>query len=395
MSTTTPNLTLTLYDASADQAVTFATFRSVWGGTATTSNFYRIDTAWAGLDTRITTLESYRGAIPVDLGYISANYYEATISAITAYDLGMTIIVDVDTTTSGTVTANISSLGTKSLMKYDSTGTAINLTGSDLVVGRRYLFIYDGARWVWVSANSADQIQIVGTAGNVVTVGSTNNLDGTVTQSVLVSGTITSATDKATPVGADSFGITDSATSNTLKKATLTNVATAVNALYTPPTASTTVSGDIEIAIASETSTGTDATRAVSPDALAGSTFGEKNMGLSVFTSDVAVEVGNGLIGIPVPASINGMNIVDVLATVHTLGVTGTTNVQVRRRRLGTDVDVLSTLITIASQYFASDGVINTANDDLSTGDVLYIDVDVVHTTPPNGLSVVITARLP
>ena len=51
----------------------------------------------------------------------------------------------------------------------NSAGAAINLTGSDLVDGRYYLFIYDGIRWLWVSANSADQIQIVGTVGNVVT----------------------------------------------------------------------------------------------------------------------------------------------------------------------------------------------------------------------------------
>lgn len=231
MSTTTPNLALTLYDNSGDQAVTFATFRAVWGGTPTTSNFYKIDTAWGELDTRITDLENFRGAIPVTLGYISANYYEASVGSITAYDTGMTIIVNVDTTTNGTVTANISSLGTKSFMKYDSTGTAINLTGSDLVDGRHYLFMYDGVRWVWVSANSADQIQIVGTSGNVVTVGSTNNLLGTVTQSVLISGTVNSATGKSTPVGADEFGITDSATSYTLKKLTLTNLAVYLSTL--------------------------------------------------------------------------------------------------------------------------------------------------------------------
>ena len=85
MSSTTPNLGLVLYDSTTDQVVTFATFRAVWGGPATTSNFYKIDTAWGALDARIDILEAYRGAIPVPASFISANYYEATATAITSY----------------------------------------------------------------------------------------------------------------------------------------------------------------------------------------------------------------------------------------------------------------------------------------------------------------------
>ncbi len=186
MSTTTPNLGLTLYNSTTDQVVTFATFRAVWGGPATSSNFYLIDTAWGDLDDRITSLESTRGAIPVLGEYVSANYFEATgISDITSYYTGLTIILSLDTTSNGTVTLNINSLGTKSVMKNSSTGTAINLTGSDLTEGRQYLFVYDGAEWLWVSANSADQINIVGTSQNLVTVGADNTLLGTTTQSTV------------------------------------------------------------------------------------------------------------------------------------------------------------------------------------------------------------------
>src|SRR5688572_20772408 len=160
MSTSTPFLGLVLYDSSGDQAVTFATFRATWGGPLTSSNFYKVDTAVSALDVRIDTLESRPPPIPVPASFISSNFYQATgVTGISAYNTGMTIIVSVDTTSSGTVTLDINSLGTKSLMKVDSTGTAINLTGSDLVDGRQYLFIYDGTRWLWVSANSADQIQ--------------------------------------------------------------------------------------------------------------------------------------------------------------------------------------------------------------------------------------------
>ena len=202
MSSTTPYLALTLYDSSTDQAVSFATFRAVWGGPATSSNFYKIDTGLFDLDARIDILESYRGAIPVSSSYISANYYEASgITAITAYTSGMTIILAVDTTSDGTVTLNINALGTKSVTKVDSTGAIINLTGSDLVKGRQYLFMYNGTQWVWVSANSADQIQIVGTAGNLIKIGSTNNLQDSAVSSSKVLSSIDMFTTTATGAG--------------------------------------------------------------------------------------------------------------------------------------------------------------------------------------------------
>lgn len=157
MSTTTPYLGLTLYDATTDQVVTFATFRAVWGGTAVTSNFYKIDTSASSFNSRITSLESNRGAIPVPAAYISANFYTATgISGITAYNTGMTIILSLDTTSDGTVTLDINTLGTKSVMKVNRSGTPINLTGADLLDGRQYMFIYDGTRWLWVGQTPED-----------------------------------------------------------------------------------------------------------------------------------------------------------------------------------------------------------------------------------------------
>ena len=92
----------------------------------------------------------------------------------------------------------------------------------------------------------------------------------------------------------------------------------------------------------------------------------------------------------------NGMDVVDATATVHTAGTTNTTDVIVRRRRSTTDVNVLSTPITIASAALtASDGVVDTDNDDLATGDLIFIDVDAISTTPAVGLVVVVVARLP
>ena len=201
------------------KVVTFATFRTVWGGTATTSNFYRIDT-WAGtVNSSITALQNQRGAIPVSSSYISANYYEATVSSISAYTTGMTILLKLDTDSNGTVTLNINSLGTKSVTKVNSSGTIINLAGAELQSNRYYLFEYDGTQWIWVNAQSSDQVVVVGgTSGNVLTVASDGSIDGTISKSSLLSQTINSASAKTSLADSDLIGLVDSADSNILKK---------------------------------------------------------------------------------------------------------------------------------------------------------------------------------
>lgn len=230
MTVVTPTLSLTLYDSSGDQAVTFATFRAVWGGTATTSNFYRIDT-WAGtVNSSISTLQNQRGAIPVSATYVSANYYEATVASISSYVTNMTVLIVLDTDSNGTVTLNINALGTKSLMKVDSTGAFVNISGAELQSGRYYLFIYDGTRFVWANATSADQIYHGGTSGNVVTVASNGSISDSTAPSTLLSGTIHAATAKTTLADADEFGIIDSAASNVLKRIVWSDVVTAIGA---------------------------------------------------------------------------------------------------------------------------------------------------------------------
>lgn len=188
MSATTPILGLTLYDSTTDQSVTFATFRAVWGGTATTSNFYKIDTAIGTIQTNITNLQNTRGALVTSAVYVSANYYEASVSSISSYLSGMTILLSLDTTSSGTVTLNINSLGTKSVMKIDSSGTPVNISGGELMADRYYLFVYDGTRWVWVNGTSEDQLYASGASGNIITVGSNGVFQSTLNLDTVYSG---------------------------------------------------------------------------------------------------------------------------------------------------------------------------------------------------------------
>lgn len=159
--------------------------------------------------------------------------------------------------------------------------------------------------------------------------------------------------------------------------------------------ASTSAKGKVELAIDTEVTTGTDATRAVTPDALAGSTiFGRKTVSVQVFNGTSDVTTGDGKAYITIPEALNGMNLVRAQATVVTAGTTNATTIMIHNK---TDAqDMLSGAISIASAgTVGTVGTINTTYDDVATNDVLRIDVDSVSTTAPKGLMVVLEFQLP
>ena len=109
-----------------------------------------------------------------------------------------------------------------------------------------------------------------------------------------------------------------------------------------------------------------------------------------------STSIGNSSYSTVVPACMNGMNLVNVVVSVAAKGITGTTDVQVRRKRDGSDVDMLSTLVTLGDEWVVEDGVIDATNDDVQTGDRIYADVDAVHTgTAPKGIKIVAEFRKP
>jgi hypothetical protein len=92
------------------------------------------------------------------------------------------------------------------------------------------------------------------------------------------------------------------------------------------------------------------------------------------------------------------MNLVEVHAEVITAGTTGTTDIQIHN--VTQAADMLSTKITIDSAETGSDtaaaaAVIDTANDDVATNDVIRVDVDAISTTAPKGLIVSLVFQLP
>lgn len=119
---------------------------------------------------------------------------------------------------------------------------------------------------------------------------------------------------------------------------------------------------------------------------------------LPVTASTGPIAVANGTVGFAVPPSLNTWNISGVLGAVYQTGSgAGQTGIQIRRRRGGSEVNVLSTTASIdAGEYNSSTAatayVVNTSNDDLATGDMIYVDVTEVNATPATGLTVTITA---
>jgi hypothetical protein len=164
--------------------------------------------------------------------------------------------------------------------------------------------------------------------------------------------------------------------------------------------ASTTAQGKVELTIASEVTTGTSTSLAVTPDALAGSDYGIRMVQIQVVDGAIntAVADGVGNYRFFVPAQLNGYNLVVAHAAVVTAGTTNTTDIQLYN--VTDSVDMLSTKITIDStektSYTAATApVIDATHDDVATGDEIRIDVDAVSSTPAKGLCIILGFQLP
>lgn len=222
MTTTTPTISLVLYNSTTDATASFLSYRIQQSGPAGSSNMFLIDSAFLSDRTRLTALESLKFITNVAATYDgSGSNYSSTVASVTSLVDGMYIALSINISNAGTITLNLSSLGIRSLMKINSAGTAVNLDANDLILNRTYLFKYNLAstRWEWVSATSGDQINVTsGTTGNLVSLSSTGSLLGTLTQSLMLSQTTHSATGKITLIGTDELPVVDTASSNVLKK---------------------------------------------------------------------------------------------------------------------------------------------------------------------------------
>lgn len=117
----------------------------------------------------------------------------------------------------------------------------------------------------------------------------------------------------------------------------------------------------------------------------------EQSVLLEVFYSTTALATGDGKLYFPIPSKLNGYNLKTCLAMVFAKSTSGTPTVQIARGRQANAtsahsfVDMLSTVITIdVNEYSSADAttayVVNTSNDDVATGDLIRVDVDVAGT---------------
>ena len=170
--------------------------------------------------------------------------------------------------------------------------------------------------------------------------------------------------------------------------------------------ATTSAVGVSELATSAETTTGSDTTRTITPDAYRGSDFGKRFGQFVCVGSATTLTTGDGKgeVFYRVPSELNGWNLVGVAAAVDTVSSSGTPTFQVRRRRLTSatatsDADMLSTAITIdASEFDSKDAttaaVINTSNDDVNTGDRIFADCDTAG-TGTKGMSITLVFQKP
>jgi len=187
---------------------------------------------------------------------------------------------------------------------------------------------------------------------------------------------------EATPDGTQVIALQEADGSNEAEKATLAN-------LYLAMT----------VATAAEINTGTEAAKAMTPDA-----FVASNPGVRIYTASPVIgyttncSTGDGKYYFHIPPYVNGMDLIYVHALCITAGTTNTMDIQIYN--LTQTADMLSTKVTIDSGETGSDTaatayVIDTTNDDVATNDIIRIDIDAVHDTPAKGLVVTLGFRIP
>jgi hypothetical protein len=163
--------------------------------------------------------------------------------------------------------------------------------------------------------------------------------------------------------------------------------------------ASATVSGPVELATTAETTTGDDATRAVTPDGLSQSVYGEKVIQMVCVDFATALTTGSKFY-FHVPSTLNGFNIVHAHA--ETLAdPSGATIIVDLHNATQSDAGILSGKLIIGIGEHGSDEsggshTVDGGQDDLQTNDVIRVDIDQIGSGDPGtGLIVTLICRLP
>jgi len=150
---------------------------------------------------------------------------------------------------------------------------------------------------------------------------------------------------------------------------------------------------DFHKASTAEINTGTEDNKYITPDSLAGSNFGTKQVQQICVEFATELAVADGVGYIIIPAECNGMNLISARADVITAGTTNASTFDIYN--VTDSTSMLSSAISIASGATSGTGTVDTDHDDVATGDVIRIDCDTLSTTKPKGLIVTLAFRLP
>jgi hypothetical protein len=114
---------------------------------------------------------------------------------------------------------------------------------------------------------------------------------------------------------------------------------------------------------------------------------------VKIYDESTVISTGDGQRIFMVSDDMNGMVLKKAAALVTTVSSSGVPTIQIRN--VTDSVDMLSTKVTIDASEFtsytaAATSVVDTANDDVATGDRISVDVDVSG-TGAKGLEVILT----
>ena len=194
----TPILQLETSNSTTDASQKFLTYRMNQNGDIN-SNMTKID-GWADtVNKKVKELQDRVSTVLLNANWISLGYYEATTLDITELKANMLFTIRLNKDNDGTTTIKVNGLTTKSLLKYDSGGSLVNLVSGDLRKNHEYFFRYDGTSWVWQSSTSGDQINIVGSGDHLLSINEKGFIEDSGVEKGKVSNIELSAIEPALP----------------------------------------------------------------------------------------------------------------------------------------------------------------------------------------------------
>ena len=107
-----------------------------------------------------------------------------------------------------------------------------------------------------------------------------------------------------------------------------------------------------------------------------------------LFPDSVACYAATGTVGVIIPAGMTGKQLSEVMFGTDTPGTGGSMTANVRKASSGTHVNMLTSDISLSSgSYKTNSASISSSNKTIAGGDMVFVDITGVNTTPANGAS--------